>query len=81
MTGVPPDLSLNTAISFTTNTSWQSYAGETTLSYFSQMTGTTVHSFLSAGSGIAVAIALIRGFASRHALTIGNFWADMVRAT
>jgi potassium-transporting ATPase potassium-binding subunit len=81
MTGVSPDLSLNTAISFTTNTSWQSYAGETTLSYFSQMTGITVQSFLSAASGIAVAIALIRGFARRRALTIGNFWADMVRAT
>ena len=81
MTAVSPDLSLNTAISFTTNTSWQSYAGETTLSYFSQMTGITVESFLSAASGIAVALALIRGFARRHALTIGNFWADMVRAT
>ena len=81
MAGVSPDLSLNTAISFTTNTSWQSYAGETTLSYFSQMTGITVQSFLSAASGIAVAIALIRGFARRRAPTIGNFWADMVRAT
>jgi K+-transporting ATPase ATPase A chain len=81
MMGVSPDLSLNTAISFTTNTSWQSYAGETTLSYFSQMTGITVQSFLSAASGIAAAIALVRGFARRHASTIGNFWADMVRAT
>ena len=81
MTAVSPDLSLNTAISFTTNTSWQSYAGETTLSYLSQMTGITVQSFLSAASGIAVAIALIRGFARRRAATIGNFWADMVRAT
>jgi potassium-transporting ATPase potassium-binding subunit len=81
MAGVSPDLSLNTAISFTTNTSWQSYAGETTLSNFSQMTGITVQSFLSAASGIAVAIALIRGFARSRALTIGNFWADMVRAT
>jgi K+-transporting ATPase ATPase A chain len=81
MTGVSPDLSLNTAVSFTTNTSWQSYAGESTLSYFSQMTGITVQSFLSAASGIAVAIALIRGFARRRAQTIGNFWADMVRAT
>jgi len=81
MTAVSPDLSLNTAISFTTNTSWQSYAGETTLSYFSQMTGITVQSFLSAASGIAVAVALIRGFARRRASTIGNFWADMVRAT
>jgi len=81
MAGVSPDLSLNTAISFTTNTSWQSYAGETTLSYFSQMTGITVQSFLSAASGIAVAIALVRGFARRRAQTIGNFWADMLRAT
>ena len=81
ITAVSPDLSLNTAISFTTNTSWQSYAGETTLSYFSQMTGITVQSFLSAASGIAVALALIRGFARRRAPTIGNFWADMVRAT
>ena len=81
MAGGSPDLSLNTAISFTTNTSWQSYAGETTLSYFSQMTGITVQSFLSAASGIAVAIALVRGFARRRAPTIGNFWADMVRAT
>ncbi len=81
MTSVSPDLSLNTAISFATNTSWQSYAGETTLSYFSQMTGVTVQSFLSAASGIAVALALIRGFARRRSATIGNFWADMVRAT
>ena len=81
MASVSPDLSLNTAISFATNTSWQSYAGETTLSYFSQMMGITVQSFLSAASGIAVAIALIRGFARRHASTIGNFWTDMVRAT
>ncbi len=77
---VSPDLSLNTAVSFATNTSWQSYAGETTLSYFSQMTGITVQSFLSAATGIAVAIALVRGFARRNAATIGNFWADMVRA-
>ena len=81
ITAVSPDLSLNTAISFTTNTSWQSYAGETTLSYLSQMTGITVQSFLSAASGIAVAFALIRGFARRRSSTIGNFWADMVRAT
>jgi len=81
MAGVSPDLALNTAVSFATNTSWQSYAGETTLSYFSQMTGITVQSFLSAASGIAVAVALIRGFARRNAQTIGNFWVDMVRAT
>jgi potassium-transporting ATPase potassium-binding subunit len=62
---VPPDLALNTAISFTTNTSWQSYAGETTISYLVQMAGITVQSFLSAATGIAVAMALIRGFARR----------------
>ncbi|MGO9545766.1 MAG: potassium-transporting ATPase subunit KdpA [Rhodomicrobium sp.] len=78
---VPPALSLNTAVSFATNTSWQSYSGETTLSYLTQMTGITVQSFLSAATGIAVAIALARGFARRNAATIGNFWADMVRAT
>jgi K+-transporting ATPase ATPase A chain len=81
MQAVSPDLALNTAVSFATNTSWQSYAGETTLSYFMQMMGITVQSFLSAASGIAVAIALVRGFARRNAATIGNFWADMVRAT
>ena len=81
MVKVPADLALNTAVSFTTNTSWQSYAGEGTLSYFTQMTGITVQSFLSAASGIAGAIALIRGFARRSAATIGNFWADMVRTT
>jgi len=80
MVRVPADLALNTAVSFTTNTSWQSYAGESTLSYFTQMTGITVQSFLSAASGIAVAIALIRGFARRSTATIGNFWADVVRA-
>ena len=77
--GVDPALALNTAVSFTTNTSWQSYGGETTLSYLSQMAGITVQSFLSAATGIAVAIALIRGFARRHCSTIGNFWVDMTR--
>jgi potassium-transporting ATPase potassium-binding subunit len=75
------DLALNTAVSFVTNTSWQSYAGETTMSYLSQMAGTTVHSFLSAASGIAVAVALIRGFARRRSPTIGNFWVDLTRGT
>jgi potassium-transporting ATPase potassium-binding subunit len=79
--GVAPDLALNTAVSFVTNTSWQSYGGETTLSYLSQMSGITVHSFLSAASGMAVAIALIRGFARRRASTIGNFWVDLTRGT
>ena len=77
---VDPTLALNTAVSFTTNTSWQSYSGETTLSYLSQMAGITVQSFLSAATGIAVAIALIRGFARRGFSTIGNFWVDMTRA-
>ena len=76
-----PDLALNTAVSFVTNTSWQSYAGETTMSYLSQMAGITVHSFLSAASGITVAMALIRGFARRRSPTIGNFWVDLTRGT
>lgn len=78
---VGPDLAFNTAVSFTTNTNWQSYGGETTLSYLSQMLGLTVQNFVSAATGIAVAIALIRGFARRSGKTIGNFWADLVRAT
>ena len=81
MTAVAPDLALNTAVSFVTNTSWQSYGGETTLSYLGQMAGITVQSFLSAASGMAVAIALIRGFARRRAATIGNFWVDLTRGT
>ena len=81
MTAVAPDLALNTAVSFVTNTSWQSYGGETTLSYLSQMAGITVQSFLSAASGMAVAIALIRGFARRRVATIGNFWVDLTRGT
>jgi len=76
---VSPDLALNTAVSFVTNTSWQSYGGETTFSYASQMAGITVQSFLSAASGMAVAIALIRGFARRRSDTIGNFWVDLTR--
>jgi len=78
---VAPDLALNTAVSFATNTSWQSYAGETTLSYLSQMAGITVQSFLSAATGVAVALALIRGFARRTSRTVGNFWVDMTRVT
>jgi K+-transporting ATPase ATPase A chain len=78
---VPPDLALNTAVSFATNTSWQSYAGETTLSYLVQMAGITVQSFLSGAAGIAVAIALVRGFARRSVKTIGNVWVDLTRAT
>jgi K+-transporting ATPase ATPase A chain len=78
---VPADLALNTAVSFVTNTSWQSYAGETTLTYASQMLGITVSSFLSAASGMAVAVALVRGFARRKSSTIGNFWVDLTRGT
>ena len=76
-----PDLALNTAVSFVTNTSWQAYAGETTLSDFSQMAGITVQSFLSAATGMAVAIAMVRGFARHGAETIGNAWVDLTRAT
>ena len=81
MTGMESGLALNTAISFTTNTNWQNYGGETTLSYFSQMAGLTVHNFVSAATGIAVAIALIRGFARRSVKTIGIFWVDLTRCT
>jgi K+-transporting ATPase ATPase A chain len=81
MAAVPADLSLNTAISFVTNTNWQNYGGETTMSYLTQMAGLTVQNFLSAATGIALAVALIRGFARRSANGIGNFWVDMTRAT
>ena len=79
--GVGADGAFNTAVSFTTNTNWQWYAGETTLSNLSQMLGLTIQNFLSAATGIAVAFALFRGFARREMKTIGNFWADMTRAT
>lgn len=80
--GVPTwDLALNTAISFMTNTNWQAYSGETTMSYFTQMAGLTVQNFVSAAVGMAVAIALIRGLTRRTAGTIGNFWVDLVRST
>jgi K+-transporting ATPase ATPase A chain len=78
---VSQHLSFNTAVSFITNTNWQSYGGETTLSYASQMLALTTHNFVSAAAGIALAIALIRGFARRSAKTIGNFWVDLTRAT
>ena len=74
-----PDLAFNTAASFTTNTNWQSYGGESTLSYFSQMVGLAFHNFVSAATGIAVAAALTRGIARQTAKTIGNFWTDLVR--
>jgi potassium-transporting ATPase potassium-binding subunit len=79
--GVSPALSWNTSVSFVTNTNWQAYAGETTMSYLSQMGSLAVQNFLSAAVGIAVAVALIRGFARTRAKTIGNFWVDMTRAT
>jgi len=76
-----PDLAFNTAVSFATNTNWQSYGGETTLSYLVQMVGLGVQNFLSAATGMAVLVALIRGFARRSAQTIGNFWVDLTRST
>ncbi len=78
---VPQALAFNTAASFTTNTNWQNYAGETTMSYLTQMAGLAYHNFTSAAVGIALAIAFIRGIARRQMQTIGNFWVDMVRAT
>jgi K+-transporting ATPase ATPase A chain len=80
LAAVAPDLAFNTAASFTTNTNWQSYVGETTMSYLSQMAGLAYHNFVSAAVGIALAIAFIRGIASRERDTIGNFWVDMTRA-
>jgi K+-transporting ATPase ATPase A chain len=76
----PAALAFNTAASFTTNTNWQNYSGETTMSYFTQMAGLAYHNFASAAVGIALAIAFIRGIARRQAQTIGNFWVDMVRS-
>ena len=78
---VSPDSSFNTAVSFITNTNWQGYSGESTMGYFVQMAGLAVQNFLSAATGIAVAIALIRGFARHTLTTIGNFWVDVTRAT
>ncbi len=78
---VEEGLAFNTAMSFDTNTNWQSYVPETTMSYLVQMAGLTVHNFVSAATGIALAIALVRGFARRSAKTIGNFWVDLVRCT
>lgn len=76
---ISPHLAFNTAMSFTTNTNWQSYGGESTMSYFSQMVGLTFHNFISAAVGIAVAVALVRGISRKEAKGIGNFWADMIR--
>jgi K+-transporting ATPase ATPase A chain len=79
--GIGPDGAMNTAISFTTNTNWQWYSGEVALSNLSQMLGLTIHNFLSAATGIAIAFALFRGFARRQVSGLGNFWADMTRVT
>jgi K+-transporting ATPase ATPase A chain len=78
---VPPDLAFNTAISFLTNTNWQAYGGETTMSHFTQMAGLAVHNFLSAATGIALALAVTRAFARVRAATLGNFWVDLTRTT
>jgi K+-transporting ATPase ATPase A chain len=79
--GVAPDLAFNTASSFTTNTNWQAYSGESTMSYLVQMAGLTFHNFVSAATGIALAIAFIRGITRREAKTVGNFWVDLTRTT
>ena len=78
---IEPSSAFNTSVSFVTNTNWQSYVPETTMSYLVQMAGLTVHNFLSAATGIALALALVRGFARREAKTIGNFWVDLTRGT
>lgn len=79
MAAVPADLAFNTAVSFTTNTNWQNYGGESTMSYFVQMAGLAFHNFASAAVGIVLAVALVRGFARAGARTIGNFWVDLTR--
>jgi K+-transporting ATPase ATPase A chain len=81
MSAVAPDLAFNTAVSFTTNTNWQNYGGESTMSYLVQMAGLTTQNFVSAAVGISLAVALIRGFARTSARTIGNFWTDLTRCT
>ena len=81
MPAVASDLSFNTAVSFTTNTNWQAYSGETTMSYFTQMAGLAFHNFTSAAIGISIAVAVVRGFARSSAQTLGNFWTDLVRCS
>ena len=81
LAAVAPDLSFNTAVSFATNTNWQSYSGESTLSYLTQMLGLTVQNFVSAATGMAVLVALIRGLARKQTAAIGNFWVDLTRST
>ncbi|MBS0244440.1 MAG: potassium-transporting ATPase subunit KdpA, partial [Proteobacteria bacterium] len=78
---VPPDLAFNTAVSFVTNTNWQAYSGESTMSHFTQMAGLAVHNFLSAATGIALAVALTRALSRGSAAALGNFWVDVTRAT
>jgi potassium-transporting ATPase potassium-binding subunit len=78
---VAPDLAFNTAVSFTSNTNWQAYSGESTMSYLVQMAGLAFHNFASAATGITLAIALIRAFARHSVQTLGNFWVDLVRST
>src|SRR5262252_8725340 len=78
---VTPDLAFNTSTSFVTNTNWQAYTGESTMSYFVQMAALTVQNFASAAAGMAIAVALIRGFARQEKRTVGNFWVDVTRAT
>ena len=79
MSDIAPDLAFNTSVSFDTNTNWQNYGGESTMSYLVQMCGLTFHNFVSAATGIALALAFIRGFARKSAKTLGNFWVDLVR--
>src|SRR5450830_1294866 len=79
--GVPPDLAFNTAVSFTTNTNWQSYVPESTMSYLSQMAALATHNFWSAATGMALAVAFIRGISRRESKTLGNFWVDLTRGT
>ncbi len=81
MSNVPADLAFNTAASFVTNTNWQNYGGESTMSYLTQMAGLTVQNFVSAATGIAIAIALIRAFSRKSMKTLGNFWVDLTRCT
>jgi len=81
ITPLTPDLAMNTAVSFSTTTTWQAYAGETTMSYTSQMVGLVAQNFLAGAGGLAIGIAFIRGFARQHTRTLGNFWVDLVRGT
>ena len=79
MVNVPPALAFNTAVSFTTNTNWQNYSGESAMSYFTQMAGLAYHNFTSAATGIALALVIIRGLARKETDKLGNFWVDMTR--